>query len=63
MERVELTSEQLHYILEAYKKAHNRTMSHGDQNTICQSIGQKEGIEYVLFVLGYELKLSENEIK
>jgi hypothetical protein len=55
MEKVQLTDNQKKSIKDAWEEAHNRSMSHGDQNVICQSIGQKEGIVYMLQVLGLTL--------
>jgi hypothetical protein len=47
-----LTEEQLFKIKKAYSEINGRMHGTDDQNTICQSIGQKESLDFIVEMLG-----------
>jgi hypothetical protein len=61
MNKINLTEEQKTALKEGYEQAWNRAMSHGDQSVIFQSMGQHEGILFVLNTLGLTLSDLKND--
>lgn len=51
-----LSTEQINAIKKAYKDSNNRMHGTADQNTICQSMGQIEALDFMIELLGLDKK-------
>jgi hypothetical protein len=57
-----LSNVQIEAIKKAYRDSNNRMHGTSDQNTICQSIGQMEALDFMVDLLGLDKKEIKKDI-